>query len=113
MFTSLSPAVGFILYADWVKNKNPIFYEYGTFPNVFSLQNVTKLHPLETESLRLPCDGNHYLIITVYAIPVLRIRDVIPDPGSEFFHPGSQVKKIPDPGSASKNLSNFNQKNCF
>jgi hypothetical protein len=28
----------------------------------------------------------------------------IPDPGSEFFfHPGSRVKKILDPGSASKN----------
>ncbi len=35
---------------------------------------------------------------------VLRIRDVYP--GSEFFHPGSRVKKIPGPGSrsASKNL---------
>jgi hypothetical protein len=21
----------------------------------------------------------------------------VPDPGSEFFHPGSRVKKIPDP----------------
>jgi hypothetical protein len=28
-------------------------------------------------------------------LAVLRIRDVYP--GSEFFHPGSQVKKIPDP----------------
>jgi hypothetical protein len=45
---------------------------------------------------------------------VLRIRDVYPGyriravyPGSEFFYPGSRVKKIPDPGSgsASKNLS--------
>jgi hypothetical protein len=37
-----------------------------------------------------------------------------PDPGSEFFHPGSRVKKIPDPGfgSTSKNLSIFNPKNC-
>jgi hypothetical protein len=26
---------------------------------------------------------------------VLRIRDV--DPGSDFFHPGSRVDKIPDP----------------
>jgi hypothetical protein len=41
-------------------------------------------------------------------IPVMRIRDVYP--GSEFFHPGSRVKKFPDPGSASKNLSIFNQK---
>ncbi len=37
----------------------------------------------------------------------------IPDPGSQFFHPGSRAKKIPDPGSASKNLSIFNAKNCF
>jgi hypothetical protein len=28
---------------------------------------------------------------------VLRIRVFIPDPGSEFFHPGSRVKKIPVP----------------
>jgi hypothetical protein len=39
---------------------------------------------------------------------VLRIRDVYP--GSKFFHPGSRVTKIPDPGSASKNLSVFNPK---
>jgi hypothetical protein len=32
----------------------------------------------------------------------LRIRDVYP--GSEFFHPGSRAKKIPDPRSASKNV---------
>ncbi len=39
--------------------------------------------------------------------PVLRIRDK--HPGSEFFQPGSRVKRLPDPGSgyaaASKNLS--------
>ncbi len=36
---------------------------------------------------------------------MLRIRDVYP--GSEFFHPGSRVKKASDPGSgsAAKNLS--------
>jgi hypothetical protein len=34
-----------------------------------------------------------------------------PGPGSEFFHPGSRVKK--DSGSASKNLSIFNTENCF
>jgi hypothetical protein len=28
----------------------------------------------------------------------------------EFFHHGSRAKKIPDPGSASKNLSIFNPK---
>jgi hypothetical protein len=37
----------------------------------------------------------------------------IPDPGSEFFHPESRIKQVPDPGSASKNLSIFNPKNCF
>jgi hypothetical protein len=45
-----------------------------------------------------------------------------PGPGSEFFpsrilpaYPGSRVKKIPDPGSGSalRNLSVFNPKNCF
>ncbi len=40
-----------------------------------------------------------------YFLPVLRIRNVYP--GSQFFHPGHRVKKIPDPrsASASKNLS--------
>jgi hypothetical protein len=44
---------------------------------------------------------------------VLRIRDVYP--GSEFFHPGSRIKKIPvsGSGSASKNLSIFNPKKHF
>jgi hypothetical protein len=39
----------------------------------------------------------------------------ISDPRLEFFHPGSRVKKIPDPGygSSSKNKSIFNPKNCF
>ncbi len=34
------------------------------------------------------------------------------DPESEFFHPGSRVKKAPNPGSgsATKNLSIFNPK---
>jgi hypothetical protein len=39
----------------------------------------------------------------------------IPDHGSELFHPESRIKdpgskKIPDPGSGSKNLSIFNPK---
>jgi hypothetical protein len=39
----------------------------------------------------------------------------ISDPGSEFFHPGSrvQVQKDPGSGSASKNVSIFNPKQCF
>jgi hypothetical protein len=40
----------------------------------------------------------------------------ISDPGYELFHPGSRVKKVPDPGSgfgsASKNFDIFNPKNC-
>ncbi len=35
----------------------------------------------------------------------------ISDSGSEFFQPGSRVKKIPDPGSGSKSLNIFNPKN--
>jgi hypothetical protein len=44
---------------------------------------------------------------------VLRIRDVYP--GSEFFPSGSRFKQISNPGSgsASKNWSTFNPKNCF
>jgi hypothetical protein len=35
-------------------------------------------------------------------------------PGSKFFHPGSRVKKSPDSGSTTKNLSIFNtHKNCY
>ncbi len=47
-----------------------------------------------------------------FSSPVLRIRDVYP---GYPIRPGSRVKKIPDPGfgSASKNLSILNPKNCF
>jgi hypothetical protein len=50
-----------------------------------------------------------------YLVAVLQIRDVYPIPRSEFFHPGSRVKKILDPGSgsSSKILSIFNQENVF
>ncbi len=43
---------------------------------------------------------------------VLRIRDVYPGSRIRIFHPGFRVKKIlfPGSGSASKNLSIFNQK---
>ncbi len=39
----------------------------------------------------------------------------IPDPGSDFFHPGSRFRtvSIPDPGSASKNLSVLTPKKWF
>jgi hypothetical protein len=39
----------------------------------------------------------------------------IPDPGSDFFHPGSRFRifSIPNPGSASKRLSILTQKNGF
>jgi hypothetical protein len=40
--------------------------------------------------------------------PVLRIRDVYPG-----YQIRSGIKKIPDPGSGSKNLSIFKPKNCF
>jgi hypothetical protein len=43
---------------------------------------------------------------------MLRIRDFYP--GSEsIVDPGSRVKKIPEPGSALKNLCIVNSKNCF
>ncbi len=41
-----------------------------------------------------------YRLQLKYSRPVLRARDVYP--GSEFFHPGSRVKKIPDPGSQTR-----------
>jgi hypothetical protein len=52
-------------------------------------------------------------IVSLQWLPsVLRIRDI--NPGSKFSHSVYRVKKIPDPGSgsASKNLSIFNPKNC-
>jgi hypothetical protein len=50
-----------------------------------------------------------------YGTPCCGSEMIIPDPGSEFFHPGSGVKKILDAGSgsASKNLSIFIPTNCF
>jgi hypothetical protein len=55
-------------------------------------------------------DLNIYKTFLLWA--VLRIRDVY-NPESEFVHPGSRVKKILDPGAASKNLCSFNPENCF
>jgi hypothetical protein len=40
-------------------------------------------------------------------------RMFITYPGSELFLPGSSVKKIPDPGSASKNLNILNPKTVY
>ncbi len=37
----------------------------------------------------------------------------IPDPGSEFFHPGSLIQGQKDPGSGSKNLGIFYPKNSL
>jgi|688.fasta_scaffold1015007_1 hypothetical protein len=42
---------------------------------------------------------------------VLRVPDVYP--GSEFFHPGSQIDGHNDSRSVSKNLSIFSPKNLF
>ncbi len=47
--------------------------------------------------------------LTDSAQVMLRIRDFYPE--SEFFHPGSRVKEIPDPHQ--RILSIFNPKNCF
>ncbi len=49
---------------------------------------------------------------------MLRIRDVYPGSRIRIFHPESQLQgqkdsETTDPGSASKNLSVFNLKNCF
>jgi hypothetical protein len=49
---------------------------------------------------------HHFLPGTNFS--VLGIKDVYPS--SKFFHPRSRVKKIPNPGSALKNLSIFNPK---
>jgi hypothetical protein len=39
----------------------------------------------------------------------------VADPGSDLLHPGSRIKKAPDPGSgsAAKSLSIFNPKKLY
>jgi hypothetical protein len=49
----------------------------------------------------------------IYLPTVLQIRDVYPGSWIRIFHPGSRVKKIPDSGSTSKNISIFNQDRIF
>jgi hypothetical protein len=56
------------------------------------IENTTQQSPCE----RL-CGNCSSLFRLLSLLPVLRIRDVYP--GLEFFHFGSKVKKIPDPGS--------------
>jgi hypothetical protein len=72
-----------------------------------------------SEELRHFCEPGDLLHLSadvskdfIQFVTVLRIRDVYP--GSEFFHPGSRVKKASDPGyaTATKNLSIFNPNNC-
>jgi hypothetical protein len=48
-------------------------HQYGTGTHI----------PLNTPAFSYSCCGSGMFI---------------PDPGSEFFHPGSRIKKIPDPG---------------
>jgi hypothetical protein len=43
---------------------------------------------------------------------VLRIRQFLPDPRSNFFHTGSRFKKIPDPNPHQRIYIFFNPKNC-
>jgi hypothetical protein len=50
------------------------------------------------------------LLLNVLLVLVLRIRDVYRIPDPNFFHPGSRVKRFPDPHFASKNLSILTQK---
>ncbi len=50
-------------------------------------------------------DEIDFLLSTCALPPVLRIRDVFPDPGSDFF-----PSQILDPGSASMSLSILTQK---
>jgi hypothetical protein len=52
--------------------------------------------------------------LQVHALLKITQKQIL-DPNFSIPDPGSRVKKIPDPGSgsASKNLSIFNPKNCF
>jgi hypothetical protein len=61
----------------------------------FRIKEVAQCHRLLSKAGCTAQSGDNSFF------PVLRIRDV--HPGSGFFHPGS----------ASKNLSIFNPKNCF
>jgi hypothetical protein len=62
--------------------------------------HLTKIHLLEIQTLTKKSGSQKCKVrfLTKHLlVPVLSIRDV--NPGSEIFHPGSRVKKIPDPGS--------------
>ncbi len=52
-----------------------------------------------------------WLINNVFLRVIWSVAD--PGSGSDFFHPGSRIDKIPEPGSASKNLSISNLKSWY
>jgi hypothetical protein len=54
------------------------------------------------------------VVVETMWLAVLRTRNAYPGPRDRiFFIPNQGPKKIPDPRSASKNLSICNPKNCF
>ncbi len=76
-------------------------------------------------ALRCPWSASFWFFVSIFIKIIFRIYKnettyqcwgsgmFIPDPEYEFFHPGSTVKKVSYPGSASKNLSIINQNNSF
>ncbi len=60
---------------------------------------------------RLTANSSPFVRMKTIGYPVLCIRYVYP--GSGFVHPESRIQGPTDSGSASKNLSIFNPKNCF
>jgi hypothetical protein len=62
--------------------------------------------------------GNFVLVVTVLLVEIWILQQntqdcSVADPGSEFFPSRIIIYSIPDPGSASKNLSILTPKNCF
>jgi hypothetical protein len=64
------------------------------------------LDPYRSMSFQLITSG--YIILQIKSAFLISVY-----PESEFFPSRIQGQKDPDPGSASKNLSIFNAKNCF
>jgi hypothetical protein len=60
--------------------------------------------------LKVVDQDSDYIRISIWFVQCCGSEMFNPDPGYEFFHPGYRVKKIPDPGSASKNLIIFSPK---
>ncbi len=91
-----------------------LFYKkrFKTEINCFCIRTLACCCPRAISLLHVPISAGWQLSTPIY-IPVLRIRNVIPDPGSELPHPGSKFfhsgSEFFHPGSEPKNFSILTQ----